>query len=300
MEKAIQLDRMNPIYLTELASQKISQEKIKEAMKCYTSALKMDDGNVVAALGILKCQIMEDKLDDIAEQLELLSETQEGITGHPEFPYLKAMYNKKRNSFEKNVKLIDESITCHFKALKGLPLGKSYFFNLNPDFVLELVKEYMAFAPSTPIEVGHAPSPILKKCGAILEPLTKAVPGLIQGIDYLAKVKYISGEQDAAKAALQRILDKDPSYSDAHILMAQINLRNNDFKGANQSLEYGLSYNFQIKNHPTYHLIRARIYKQQDNLEQALKTLQQAMQLPGVKKACKNLKLNECTRMMYL
>jgi tetratricopeptide repeat protein 21B len=118
----------------------------------------------------------------------------------------------------------------------------------------------------------------------------------VTGIYYLAKVKYISGETDAAKVALQRILDKDPSYSDAHILMAQINLRNNDFKGANQSLEYGLSYNFQIKNHPTYHLIRARIYKQQDNLEQALKTLQQAMQLPGVKKECKNFEHIVCRR----
>ena len=57
-----------------------------------------------------------------------------------------------------------------------------------------------------------------------MEPLTKAVPGLIQGIFYLAKVKYISGEIDAAKVALQRILDKDPSYSDAHILMAQVNI----------------------------------------------------------------------------
>ncbi len=217
------------------------------------------------------------------------------------------MYNKKKNNFEKNVKLIDESITCHFKALKGLPLGKNYFFNLNPDFVLELVKEYMAFAPSTPIEEGHAPNPILKKCGAILEPLTKAVPGLIQGIFYLAKVKYISGEADASKLNLQKILDKDPSYSDAHILMAQvfnnyffkininhinfilfkkINLANNDYKAASQSLEYGLSYNFQIKNHPIYHLIKARIFKQQGNNQEALKTLQLAMNLPGVKKSC--------------
>ena len=246
MEKAIQLDRMNPVYLTELASQKISQEKNKEALKCYTSAMKMDDGNAVAALGILKCQIMDDKLDDIGEQLELLSESQQGITAHPEFPYLKAMYNKKRNSFDKNVKLIDESITCHFKALKGLPLGKSYFFNLNPDFVLELVKEYMAFAPSTPIEVGHAPSPILKKCGAILELLTKhsAVPGLIKGIYYLAKVKYISGETDAAKIALQRILGKDPSHSDAHILMTQIETETSQLE--NNRLEKYLKYHISL------------------------------------------------------
>ena len=95
------------------------------------------------------------------------------------------------------------------------------------------------------------------------------------------------GEIDLAKVSLQRILDKDPSYSDAHILMAQINLKNNDFKAANQSLEYGLSYNFHIKNHPTFHLIKSRIYKQQANLQDALKTLQLAMQLPGVKKKCK-------------
>jgi ribosome maturation factor RimP len=44
---------------------------------------------------------------------------------------------------------------------------------------------------------------------------------------------------------------------------------------------------FQIKNHPTYHLIKARISKQQGNIQEALKTLQLAMQLPGVKKACK-------------
>ena len=66
----------------------------------------------------------------------------------------------------------------------------------------------------------------------------------------------------------------------------KIHLKNNDYKAANQSLEYGLSYNFQIKNHPTYHLIKSRIYKQQGNNQESLKTLQIAMQLPGVKKPC--------------
>jgi tetratricopeptide repeat protein 21B len=60
-----------------------------------------------------------------------------------------------------------------------------------------------------------------------------------------------------------------------------------DYKSANQSLEFGLSYNFQIKNHPTYHLIKSRILKQQNQNEEALRTLQLAMQLPGVKKSCK-------------
>ena len=83
MEKAIQLDRLNHNYLNELASQKLSQEKIKEALKCYSSTLKLDENNAVATLGILKCQIMEDNLDDVGHQLELLTETQEAITANP-------------------------------------------------------------------------------------------------------------------------------------------------------------------------------------------------------------------------
>ncbi|CAF0765805.1 unnamed protein product [Brachionus calyciflorus] len=287
LEKAIQLDSENVDYLNELGAQKIAQEKYKDAIKCYNIVLKKDTENITAILGRLKCQMNEDNLEDVGQQLEFLAEALQAVNVHPEFPYLKAIYNKKTNNSDKNVKLIDESITTHFKALKGLPLGKSYFYNLNPDFVLELVKEYMAFAPSSPLEDGQPINSILKKCGAILEPLTKAVPGLIQGIFYLAKVKYISGEVDSAKVNLQRILDKDPSYSEAHILMAQIHLRNNDFKSANQSLEYGLSYNFTIKNQPTYHLIKARIYKQQGNYQEALKTLSLAMQLPGVKQQSK-------------
>ena len=51
IEKAIQLDRLNNNYLNELGSQKLSQEKFKEAVKCYNSALKLDESNVVSTLG---------------------------------------------------------------------------------------------------------------------------------------------------------------------------------------------------------------------------------------------------------
>ena len=36
-----------------------------------------------STIGILKCQIMEDNLDEVAQQLELLNETQEDIIMHP-------------------------------------------------------------------------------------------------------------------------------------------------------------------------------------------------------------------------
>jgi tetratricopeptide repeat protein 21B len=64
--------------------------------------------------------------------------------------------------------------------------------------------------------------PILKKCNAILEPLTKATPGLVQGLYYLAKVKFVCGKTEQAKICLDKVLEKDPSHFEANLLMPQV------------------------------------------------------------------------------
>ena len=83
MEKAILLDQNNVEYLNELGSQKISQEKIKDAIKCYSNALRKEETNTTALLGRLKCQILEEKLDEVEKQFELLSEALPVITTNP-------------------------------------------------------------------------------------------------------------------------------------------------------------------------------------------------------------------------
>lgn len=45
----------------------------------------------------------------------------------------------------------------------------------------------------------------------------------------------------------------------------------------------------QVRDHPVYHLIKARIQKKQGDHAEAVKTLQLAMVLPGVKKAPGNI-----------
>ena len=37
-----------------------------------------------------------------------------------------------------------------------------------------------------------------------------------------ARVKFLSGDVEGAQSVLQHCLDQDQSYSDAHILMAQV------------------------------------------------------------------------------
>ena len=143
---------------------------------------------------------------------------------------------------------------------------------------------------SQPSGPGQPPHPVLKRCAQVLDPMTRAVPGLMEALYLLGKVKFLSGELslrvvtfsrvqqrvgaifgcqlekqnifravldgnccsvagnvDAAQSTLQHCLDQDATYSDAHILMAQIHLHQNNFKLANQSLEVGLSYNFEVR-----------------------------------------------------
>ena len=61
-------------------------------------------------------------------------------------------------------------------------------------------------------------------------------------------------------STLQHVLDNiDPTCADSHLLMAQIQLHQGNFLNAQQSLEVGLSYNFEVREHPIYHLINAKV-----------------------------------------
>lgn len=83
IEKAISLDKNNVEYLNELGAEKLYQEKLKEANKAYSTALKIDPTNVKAVLGKLKCQIIEERLDDVEQQIELLTETMPNLNANP-------------------------------------------------------------------------------------------------------------------------------------------------------------------------------------------------------------------------
>ena len=56
---------------------------------------------------------------------------------------------------------------------------------------------------------------------------------------------------------------RDSSYAEAHLLLAQVQLHQGKFMNAKQSLEVGLSYNFEVREHPIYHLINAKVLKEQ-------------------------------------
>jgi lipopolysaccharide biosynthesis regulator YciM len=69
----------------------------------------------------------------------------------------------------------------------------------------------------------------------------------------------------------------------AHILMAQLQLKRDNFKGAAQSLEHALSHNFEVRDSVVYHLLKSRISEKLGDMDEAFKVLDSAMSLPGVR-----------------
>lgn len=276
----------NAEYQTELGNQLILHLRIREAMRAFRTAMKLDETSVPALTGIIKCQLIEGHVEDAEQQLEFLNEIQQSIGKSSELSYLSSVLHRKKNKpSEEVINLLNEAVDAHFTSLKGLALGVKYFYSLNPDFLLQIINDYLVYAPTEAQNPGQPPPPLLKRCAAVLDPLTKSVPGLLEGLYLMAKVKYLSGEIDSAKAMLVHCLDQDSTFSDAHLLMAQIHLQQQNYKLAEQSLEVGLSYNFEVRNHPLYHLIKARVQKKMGHPEESVSTMQFAMNLPGVKKA---------------
>ncbi|KAF3843060.1 hypothetical protein F7725_001909 [Dissostichus mawsoni] len=279
VERAFSVASGDSDLATELGYQMVLQGKIKEAMKWYKTAMTLDETSVSALTGIIRCQLIEGHIDDAEQQLEFLTEIQQSIGKSGELLYLRAVLAvKKRRPQEEVTNLLNDAVDTHFSTLQGLPLGVEYFEKLNPDFLLEIVKEYLALCPPKPPAQGQPPAPQLQHCATLLDTVVKIVPGLPQG------VPACQSDIDAAQSSLEHCLEQCPSHADAHLLMAQIHLLQGNFSLCSQSLELCLSHNFEIREHPLYHLIRAQAKKKMGELAEAIQTLQMAMLLPGVRR----------------
>ncbi|CAN9497793.1 unnamed protein product [Ophioblennius macclurei] len=287
VDRAFSLASGDPDLATELGYQMVLQGRIKEAMKWYKTAISNKEKTSVSALtGIIRCQLIEGHLEDAEQQLEFLTEIQQSIGKSGELLYLRAVLAlKKHRSQEEVTNLLNDAVDTHFSSLQGLPLGVEYLEKLNPDFLLDIVKEYLALCPAKPPAQGQPPPPQLQHCATLLDTVVKIVPGLLQGVFLLAKVRYQSGDIEAAQSSLNHCLDQCPSHADAHLLMAQIHLLQGNVTLCSQSLELCLSHNFSIRDHPLYHLINAQAKKKTGELTEAIQTLQMAMSLPGVRRA---------------
>ena len=55
---------------------------------------------------------------------------------------------RRRRPQEEVAGLLNDAVDTHFTTLQGLPLGVEYLEKLNPDFLLDVVQEYLALCPA--------------------------------------------------------------------------------------------------------------------------------------------------------
>uniref|UniRef100_F7AKA2 Tetratricopeptide repeat domain 21A n=1 Tax=Ornithorhynchus anatinus TaxID=9258 RepID=F7AKA2_ORNAN len=234
---------------------------------------------------IIRCQVLEGRLEEAEQQLEFLQEVQQSSGKCKVLLYLQAVLaSRGQKSEQSTTMLLEEAAELHFSCLRGLPLGMEYLERLNPLFLADLVKELLAFCPKQPRPPGQIVSPLLKQAALILSPVIQVAPALLEPLYLMAQVNYLSGELDTAQSTLQRCIDMHHTSPDAHLLMAQVYLAQGNSKMCSHLLELGVSHNFQVRDQPLYHLIKARALNQKGDYPEAIKTLKMVLKLPGLKK----------------
>uniref|UniRef100_A0A0X3P822 Tetratricopeptide repeat protein 21B n=1 Tax=Schistocephalus solidus TaxID=70667 RepID=A0A0X3P822_SCHSO len=298
-ERALEISPNSFSSIFTMAKICFAQGSHKETMRYLKKAMKLNESSVETMCSIVNCQLMQHCLKDAKLQLELLEELQPTIGSSPMIVYLQAilLLEEGRPSREVLAKL-DQAMDLHFKNLKKATPSVEYYCEMDPDFLLQLVDAYFSLSVQpTPIPAGIEKSlrtvdvlkastmwpntqHILSRCQKILGRLTDALPGL-QWANYLfAYLHLIRGDYNQALSFSQAALEIDPTCSTAHVLQAQIYLAQSNLRKAEQTLEIGLSNNFELRNHPLNSLVQAKIHMQDLMPEKAIELLNQALTNP--------------------
>jgi len=302
IERAMRLAPENSNYAAEYGDQLLLQHNYDAAMDAFKSAAKMDETNVNALHGMIRCQIMDQQLEDAAQQIEFLTVIQDGDSEmQAEFSFLQAKLAwEKEADREKQVQLLDEALkvqkeyaragvtksssTTSFTGTNDSPAQR--LACLDPDFMLQIARDYMVHCGTEPMSLdqGEFAAECLEKARKLLEDLTQQVPGLLEAKLLLANARFIGNDIEAAQRSISKLLQMEPSFAAAHLLNARVHLAQEKNKAAQQSLEQAVSHDFTCRSQPVFQLVKAKILENSNDLEGALKVLTEAMELPGVKK----------------
>jgi len=290
-EKAITLDPSRAEYVAELAHEKAMLGDYAGAMEMYREAGRSDETNLAALYGTIYCQVMTGELEDAEQQLEFIAAISDSIDQSPQLPYLKALIAWRRSGdASEHVQLLEQAEKLHFRGLTDRSVSSIFnnFYGLDPDFLIQLAKEYLQHLrfqdpSSARAQLGSSPAGAVNRGIEILERVSAQAPGLIEAHLLVAHARLAVGQLEAATRTLNLALSLDSQSAAAHLLMARLALAQDNHRGASNSLEQAIACDFQVRKAPSYALVKARLCAYEGNHDEALKTLQEALRLPGVR-----------------
>ncbi|CAH8549408.1 unnamed protein product [Schistosoma rodhaini] len=311
-EKAVELTPRNYHYLINLGHIVLMQGKLKESVQHFRNAINLCETSFDGLKAVVQCQLLQNNLQEASTQLEFLSELQPTIGKSSEVSYMVSVLRRRQGLSPSQILTpLNEAMELQLHKLRNVSLSLEYYELLNPDFLLQIISEYLIHAPPQPSNIGSTSrifndmayindqyDSVLMRCLRILEPLTLSAPGFQKGIYLTAYVHYMLRNTTIAISNVKKCLEVNPSFLDGYILLAKIHLYMSNLKAAEQTLETGVGNNFEIRNHPLYQLVRARIMSEQGSAKISVQILKQAIAnlsnySQSIKSNCFNYSFND-------
>ncbi|CAH2991716.1 unnamed protein product [Chilo suppressalis] len=274
----------NVEYLSEVGYQCILQGKYKDSLNFFKAASKIDSNSITALCGLTLCQMFENgPTDQIAQQVELLFEMQ-GNNKLPILYLLSAQLNVKNSAHA--ISFLNTAFEARLAYANLYPYSLNYIKELDPDFLLDVFKEYRKHLPKKPyIIFGYilyfqeGNNSAVTNCFKLLNTICEACPGLIAGLYELAKLKFLFGYAVDAQKLAEKINEIDGTHAGSQILLAQIYIQQQSFTKAAQCLEMCLSYNFKVRDSAMYHFLNGVILKSVNQIQEALSSFTTSLQI---------------------
>uniref|UniRef100_A0A914CEE5 Tetratricopeptide repeat protein 21B n=1 Tax=Acrobeloides nanus TaxID=290746 RepID=A0A914CEE5_9BILA len=266
-------------YLAEKSRILVASGDVKQAMQVTVNAVETSsESNTSALLAVIRCHIAQGDIGDAKAQMDFLKATHENIDKSVLFYYFQALIDKAENKPEESfLSNMRHAIDAHISSLQKIPFGLDYIIQLDACFLIEIATQLLDYAPIAPTK---APDVILKEISRILNIVHENCPGLTKANYLLAKAKFLEMDIDGAEMLLRSCIERNNSLAEVHLLLAQIYLQKQNLEEAAKCLDVGLSFNFKVREHPRYFLIRSKMLKRQKQIDQAIAMLKSALSLP--------------------
>ncbi|XP_054257864.1 tetratricopeptide repeat protein 21B-like [Macrosteles quadrilineatus] len=251
--------------LLELATQHRLCGKLAEAGKLYRQVTKLNPTGTESLTGLTATQLAQSgPTDQVLQQVEFLMEVC-GSSPTPELLLLKAQCQPNAAT---TLDTLDQAVALVHSTAAPKPYGPHYLRSLNPDLLLQLVTQYPESKEG------------LHKRVSVLRQLVEACPGLTSVSLSLARAYTTLGDHSKATQTVQHVLTRvDSTNTEAHLILAQIHLAQDQFNEANSSLELGLSYNLQVRERPLYHVLLGAIQRYHGDNTGCVQSMRTALQL---------------------
>ncbi|EPB73845.1 tetratricopeptide repeat protein [Ancylostoma ceylanicum] len=267
-----------PAYVVDELRVAISLDDVREVTAKVKELMSMDTDDPYAALGVTLSNLMAGKLDDASAQFTFMKEANPNISNFAIYHFASAVITKyKDNSYEKFMSMVNDAIIVHFDKVQTMPFGVEYLRALDSDFLMGLIYQIMDYAPLVPMK---SPNDTLKTAERILNILIEQSPGISQAYYILARCLFLHSEWDAADRMIDQCLQRNETVADAYLLRAEIKLMKGQVADADNCLNTGLSFNFAIRESSIFHLIKAKVHKQKNEIEKAADLLKAGLKLP--------------------